>query len=279
MGKLILCNGTQGQRPYCFKITNINVFSIEELCYYIYHHVTELSQELREEELVLWIEEELGLVDTAKKLRHLILTGAGLKDIVVSILLSCDYYGEEQIKELLEVVDEFIHLPPGIGSVKRADNFLKYKQYAKALWEFLSILENRTAFDTFEDAMKGKVLHNMGVALLHCKGPIAALQKFKEAYDHYKNKESHKAYFFLLLMMKKEDTLVSEVKNYGIEEKDLDLLKEEFAKGMSSQKESKLIDCVKELEEAKESGKMTKFYQLAYTILEELKQNYRQENL
>ncbi|MDF2802778.1 MAG: hypothetical protein K0S61_2681 [Anaerocolumna sp.] len=278
MGKLILCNGKQALKPYGFKTTNTYVYSIEELCYYIYHNVTALASELREEGLISWIEEELELKDSAQKLRQLILSEAGFKDIVVCILLSCDYYGEAQIKELVLTVDEFINLPPIELSVKRAGNYLRYKQYTKALAEFEDIIED-TEYATLNGEMKARILHNMGVALLHNKGPMAALGKFKEAYEEYNNEESLREYFLILLMTKQEEKALSELVIYKRSDDFLTELKDEYAKTLVGMKELSQILTTSELRETKESGKVGRFYQVAYTLIEDLKKNYREENL
>ncbi len=278
MGKLILCNGKQALNPYCFKMTNTYVYSIEELCYYIYHNVTALMSELKEEGLICWIEDELGLKECAAKLRHLVLAEAGFKDIVVCILLSCDYYEEAQIKQLLIDLDEFINLPPVELGLKKAINYLKYKQYAKALAEFEEIIED-AEFAAYSEEMKGRVLHNMGVALLHSRGPMAALNKFREAYEKNNNKESLREYFLILLITKQENRALSELINYGLDEVFLTELKREYAESLANINEFPGIHTIGELREAKEGGKVGKFYQVAYALIEDMKKNYRNENL
>lgn len=278
MGKLILCNGKEATEPYCFKMSNTNVFSIEELCYYIFHNVTALNLELREEGLIGWIEDQLGLKESAQKLRQLIISEAGYKDIVVCILLSCDYYGEAQIKEVLSTLDEFISLPPVQLSMKRAFNYLKYKQYAKALGELEEVIED-TEFATLTDEMKARIFHNMGVALLHSKGPTAALAKFKEAYETGNNQESLREYFLILLMTKQEDRALIEVNTYELSNDYLVELKQEYTKALESLKDNSIFLNTNELKEAKESGRVGRFYQAANTLIEDIKMKYRGENI
>ncbi len=278
MGKLILCNGKEALEPYCFKITNTNVFSIEELCYYVYQNVTTLTQELREERLIGWMEDQLGLIETAQKLRQLIASEAGYKDIVVCILLSCDYYGEDQIKELLFTLDEFIHLPPVELSVKRAYNYLKYKQYAKALAEFEELIED-TEFATLTDDIKGRIFYNMGVALLHSKGPQGALNTFLEAYHMNGNQDALKTYFFILFMTKQEDRAIAEANTYQLSNDDIYEWKQEYIKSLEGLQDISRFKNTIELREAKESGKVARFYQVTSVLIEDIKKSYREENV
>lgn len=258
-------------------MTNTYLYSIEELCYYIYHNVTAFTSELRDEALVHWIEEQLDLKDCAEKLRRLIIAEAGLKDIIVCILLSCDYYSQTQINELLVKIDEFINLPPLELSIKRANNCLKYKQYAKALAEFEDLMLD-IGFAGLEDEKKSMVLHNMGVALLHSKGPLSAITQFKIAYEKTNHKESLRSYFFLLLITRQEDKISTEMNNYGLDENFLTELREEYKISLAGLRSVNKVQTIEELREAKESGRISKFYQDAYLLIEDMKKNYRIEN-
>ena len=46
MGKLIQCSSRLAKKPYYFRITDTNVYSIEEVCYYIRHNIYILQAEL-----------------------------------------------------------------------------------------------------------------------------------------------------------------------------------------------------------------------------------------
>lgn len=277
MGHLILCTSGQAITPFYFKLTNTYLYTIEELCYYIYHNVTAFTSELRDEGLVRWIEEQLELKECADKLRRLISAKAGLKDIIVCILLSCDYYTQIQINELLVKVDDFNNLPPIELSIKRANYFLNLRQYGKAVAELEEIMLD-IGFAGLEDEKKAMVLHNIGVALLHSKGPLFALAQFKIAYEKMNHKESLRSYFLLLLITRQEDKVKSEMNNYELDEDFLVELKEEYELSLANQKTREKVKTIGELKEAKESGKISKFYQDAYMLIEDLKKNYRIEN-
>ena len=36
---LILCDGRLAEKPYKMPVTRQNIYSLEELCYYIYHNI------------------------------------------------------------------------------------------------------------------------------------------------------------------------------------------------------------------------------------------------
>ena len=91
MGKVILCAGKTAEKPYYFKSTDSYVYTIEELCYYIYHNLETVGEELLNKDLVEFMREELGLVERADIIEKHIRNHDGLKDVVVSIFCSADY--------------------------------------------------------------------------------------------------------------------------------------------------------------------------------------------
>ena len=58
MGKFIFCIGNKAKLPYTFRSTGISVYTMEELCYYLYHNIDTLEEDLADIQLVNWIRSE-----------------------------------------------------------------------------------------------------------------------------------------------------------------------------------------------------------------------------
>ena len=91
MGKIILCTGKQASEPYMFMLSNTPVYSIEEMSYYLYTHVYEIEENILDENLILWVQNELNMQELAEKLTKLKQNQNNLKDIIVTILCRNDY--------------------------------------------------------------------------------------------------------------------------------------------------------------------------------------------
>ena len=50
MSSLILCNTVKASNPYNFRLTDTNIYTIEELCYYIYNNIYIITEEIFDEE-------------------------------------------------------------------------------------------------------------------------------------------------------------------------------------------------------------------------------------
>ena len=66
MSGYILCQTKRAKLPYFIENISTNVYSIEELCYYLYHNLYLIDQTIMNEGLCSWIQEELELPDGGK---------------------------------------------------------------------------------------------------------------------------------------------------------------------------------------------------------------------
>ncbi len=77
-----------------------NVYSLEELCYYLYHNLYLIDRTIMNEELCSWIQEELALPGLAAKLRPALGKFASVEDIVYPVFKEINYLTYEELKEL-----------------------------------------------------------------------------------------------------------------------------------------------------------------------------------
>ncbi len=267
MGRLILCFGEKAEKPWYIKETDTKLYSIEELCYYIYNNVYIISQAFFTLELANWIEKELGLWETAGKLKGLILGRNSCKDMVVTVLCSTDYYLEEEIKELLQVMDALSHMSEGQRKKYKADLWLRKGRPAMAFMEYRKLLESQSDGLTPEET--GDVLHNLGIACLYTGGLPEAAQYFLEAYGRNEKEESLKAYVEVCQMAH------IEVGQVSLEEKkkllaDLERSKKEYLQTEDYQKFWKAV-------EKKHKGQPGIYYEEIDRLLNEWKQEYRRK--
>lgn len=217
MGKVILCTGKIASRPYTFALSGIRVYSIEEMSYYLYTHIYEIYEDFLQQELISWIREDLEMEELVDKLTLLYKNQNNLKDIVVTILCSNDYYSEEEIKGLIQLIDDIM----GLEGVKRrkirADYLLNYQMYQSAAREYEAILKEGggTAFTKEE---YGNILHNIGITCVYTTSLLEAAERFKEAYNLNHKEESLKQYLTALLLAGRQSLYQEELLHYECDE-------------------------------------------------------------
>ena len=278
VGKVILCQGKTANHPYVFKTTGVAVYTIEELCYYIFHNVASISEELYEPELVTFLREELGLKERADFIEDLIHKKAILKDIVVSIICSADYYDKAQINALLSEIDAFYRLSPVQRKKRQADFCMKHKQYKEAMREYRNILNSRE-FSQLSSEEYGNILHNIAVLEANTGAFLVASVKFLEAYERNGNTASLKQYLYSLKLSRQEGIFERELKYYVGTKELLKEVEDELYHISKTCEYTALYADVTRIKELKDQGRMKEYYLRVDELLEQLKKNYKEVSL
>ena len=273
MSNLILCNGKIADIPYKFDLTDDNVYSIEELCYYIYNNIYSITTSGFTMELADWIKKELSMEELSDKLVRLIEDDNNLKDIAVTIMCACDYYNETQINQMIEVIDEIEGMPPIVRRKIKADNYLKYKFYSNAAKEYESIIASEEAQELTPEQF-GAIFHNIGIVRLHTSSFALAGESFKEAYLRNNNVESLKSYLFTLKMDGRDKEYENQLINYGISSEAAKKIDNEYFLQDEEAKMSEEYMKVIKLEKLMYEGKHTQFNEQVNAHIEMLKMDY-----
>lgn len=192
MAGVILSRSKYADKPYYISNMSINIYSIEELCYYIYNNIYLIGTDLVDDGLISYISDVLGEVELAGQLEFLVSQDAGLSEIVITILRYVDYYSEDEIQELKTVMDKLDMQNAAQRLKARADNFLNNKRYDSAIRNYELIVYGRRD-ESLPINFYGDVWHNMGVAYGRMFYYKDAEICFKTAYDMNKNENSLKS--------------------------------------------------------------------------------------
>ena len=275
MGKLIMCSGKIAKNPFEMKSSGVLIYSIEELCYYIYHNIDTITDDLLNEELILFMKDELGLEERALFLQKLMENKAGIKDIVVSIFCSADYYSEDEIKQFLAQIDVFLSLSIVQRKKRHGDYCFKNGHFTQALREYQKIL-NSKEIQELTPCEYGDILHNIAVIETRVGAFNIAANRFLEAYERNERPESLKQYIYALKLGKQEEKFERELKHLLENNKVLyDEMEKELYHVLETEEFSESYQEVRMLRELKEENRMDEYHQLADHILEGLKQSYR----
>lgn len=276
MSKLILCSGARTKIPYCFASTGIRVYSIEELCYYIFHYIYMIEEDIYSDALIDWIQTELKLSERAEKLKQLKRQNADVKTMVTFVLCSADYYTEAEIKGLLKKLDNIIGMPKVRRSCIKASNCLSEGQYPEAAAEYERILESEEAKDLSPEEY-GDVLHNLAIAKVHTSGLKEAAQLLYQAYERNHREESLCQYLYALRLLEHEVLYRDKLEEYQVGE-ELQTTLDHFMEQKSEEAElSEQMAMIRFLKNMKEKGQMLEFYKKTEELLETWKAEVRRK--
>ena len=142
MAELTLCSGSLATTPYYITGLGVNVYSIEELCYCLTKNAYILDQDLLDDELCIFLDKQLKMKDLAAKLQEMIDADKSIGEFVTTILTETGYLGEEEIREVKQVLLDNAMLGFAQKRKARGDNLLRSRKYMLAIEEYQFILQN-----------------------------------------------------------------------------------------------------------------------------------------
>ena len=170
MAAYILCQNGLATQPYFIENIQTNIYSLEELCYYLYHNIYLADETLMNENLFSWVSNELRLPALAAKLRQNTGKFSGIDDFAYPIFKEINYLTYEELKGFGAMLAEYDSLSPRETKKRKADAFMKNGMVVKAISLYESILASAPALPekekerSREAALRSDVCYNLGCA-------------------------------------------------------------------------------------------------------------------
>ncbi len=271
MGELLLCDGILADIPFYIENVSLNIYSLEELCYYLEQNTFFLEPDFMSEDLCSWIETEAGNQDLARRLRTIRNANGSLQEFVSAILEETAFCSGERIQEIREELRETTDKTGYECQKLRADRWMKNQRYASAVAEYQSLLQERDIPPDFQ----GDVWHNLGTAYARLFFWEEAGECYRRAYELNQRSESLRAWLFVCRCMQDDEEFQRVVREHFLDEEAADALREELTR---ASRDEAVLACERELSELfflKKCGKETEFEDGFSKMLEEWKNDYR----
>lgn len=197
-GRLLLCSSKRSRHPYEAEEGRQALYSIDELCYYLYHNSFLLQQEFFDQKLITFIRENLEMKLLADRLENYRKAGASLEEMTACVMSSAGYYEEAEQKDMQEKLSYF-------GTQSReerlkllGDMYLTERKYIQARNQYYLLLKMEAASEKPKEFFS-RVYHNMGVLYMELFFFEEASGFLKRAYEYAPQEEILKK---LLLALK-----------------------------------------------------------------------------
>ncbi|MBQ9870952.1 MAG: hypothetical protein IJM27_03395 [Eubacterium sp.] len=217
MAKLIVCTTKQAETPFTFLNTKVEIYTYEELCFYIYNNTVLISKSALSDRLWTWIRDELDMPQLADRLVGLANKTPFVQDLLVEILNAGEYYTPEEVKTYAAAWQKYRKLSPIQREKLKADGYLGYRRFIRASIIYDGIIQQEAEIQDRE--FLGNVYHNRAVAAANNLDTEDAKKFFLKAYDLNGNQESLKSYFYVVSATEDIMTLKSEVHKMGLSER------------------------------------------------------------
>ena len=105
MSNVLLCMGELAVNPYFVKEACMHLYSIEELCYYVYNNAFLLDDNFVNEKLIEFIKTELNLEKLADQIEEIAGKKGALSNLARILNNEVGYYSENEWSTLIEDIE------------------------------------------------------------------------------------------------------------------------------------------------------------------------------
>ena len=119
MSGYILCQTKTADSPYFIENISTNIYTLEELCYYLFHNLYLVDETVMNERLCVWIQDELNLPRLAARLKAGLGKFSSLEDVLYPVFKEINYLTYEELKVLNSRIQKLDRIRPGKRKTKR----------------------------------------------------------------------------------------------------------------------------------------------------------------
>ena len=203
MSGYILCQTKKAQRPYFIENISMNIYSIEELCYYLYHNLYLADHTVFNEELCNWLRDELELVHLAAKLKQNLERNVSVEEMIYPVFKEINYltylikdihnFTDEQMNSFNSSFETNEKEKAAVRQKRKGDALTENGMYVNAIRAYQKLLE-REDLSEQRKGFAASVRYNLGCAYSYLFQMEKAQECFLEAYREAHSKDALKAY-------------------------------------------------------------------------------------
>lgn len=162
MGLVTICKYKRTKTPYMVEQAGLNLYSLEELAWFLYHNICLAERSFFDERLCRWIAEEIEYPELAARIRNGIASGTNFQNLVLSVVGAADLFSNQELAVLGDRLKGLSTLQEQERLKMRADELLDNRNEWAAMEEYRHILRmhqnNRLGMEFY-----AAVWNNLGV--------------------------------------------------------------------------------------------------------------------
>ncbi|MCD8104300.1 MAG: hypothetical protein LUF35_04695 [Lachnospiraceae bacterium] len=231
-----LCLVKQASQPYYIENIRTGIYSLEELCFYLYNNLCLIDESIMNERLCDWLRDELHLTrlyrilyGQLQKMEEKSLTEQDAASFVLPIFREAGYLTGQEMRDYQDRLSKLEVQSDEMKLKLRGDYLVKEKMFARAAWMYRQILKQRNPGKLGSQFYAG-VWSNLGAALAGLFRFEEAAECFWESYSLMQTKESFRKYISTLPLFLSEEECRSRIKELNADETLVRTIQEHNAK-------------------------------------------------
>lgn len=227
MSGYILCQTKTADSPYFIENISTNIYTLEELCYYLYHNLYLIDETIINKELCDWIQNELNLGRLAAKLRTVIGKFSSAEDILYPVFKEINYLTYEELKILNGRIQKLDRESLPVREKQKGDALMENGMYVHAIQVYQKLLE-REDLNDFRDGLEESICHNLGCAYSYLFQMEKALEYFWKSYESGHERKRLKTYLLAVHSIRSRKEYENTASQLGADKELLEEIEEEL---------------------------------------------------
>ena len=220
----MLTASKQSKTGYWIESLGKNVYSLEEINYFIYNHINLVYRDFFNESLFEYIEKELDLSHMAKDLRSIEARDGTTQEFVKYILNRSFYYNGRELANISSLVANIDTMGRAERIKIQGDASFRAGNFNSALKCYLEILRN-IGNENVSDSFYGRVAYAAGTIYAMMFMSKSANAFFSYAYDLSPDPLYAKACVYMSIISDDDEELLSSIVKYKISDDELDTIR------------------------------------------------------
>lgn len=264
MGRVILCNRKKADTPLYISRSNINIYTIEELAYYILNNMYIIDDGIINNNTFLWIKEELDLPGLAELLED---EGKSIQQQVMTILNFTGYLSDEDITNAKNLLNEIEGQPIIKRKMIKAQYLLKNHRYKESINLYKLILE------ICDNADREIIYNNIATAYASLFLYEKAAEYYIKAYKINNNPQIYREILNVLCFYGDKKKIDETLKNLKISDLEYEKAKKNIAV-ILEKNDGKNYNRLMQALKLKEDTAVPMYYEEIEKILKDWKKDY-----
>ncbi len=249
----ILCRTKPADTPFYIENISTNIYSIEELCFYLYNNLYLVDETILNGKLCDWLQNVLGLTALSKKVRSLLEQKAPVGQILMPIFKEIYYLSHEEMRIFNAKLEQYGAQPERIRMKMKADYLYGNEKYRNALNIYKASLKLPEDDETGSQ-FKGSVYYNMGCAYARLFEFSEARECFKTAYEFLHTNRVLTGYLTAVCLADGEDQMMKTAESLGVDQDTVLQIWSQLEDARESFEESAIAARFQKLKERMENG-------------------------
>ena len=212
-------------RPYYLSSVGLNLYSVEELLFFLHRHPALIDEDIRSEKLLGWLAEEFGLTHVTYAMRRGLMKDGDTTLLILPLMREMSYLTPGELNSYLKKLQTLDHASKEVRLKMQAEDLYAMRRYGAA--EDLS----REALETAplsERGFRASMLTIEAASRMQLLMWEEAADLFREAYELHPTAERKLRLLLALRLTKPRERYEELAEEIGADDEQLKMVREKI---------------------------------------------------